>query len=85
MAGKFSSQHYFVGGIGILLSVICAIIINTILAATEMPTKRSDLACTWEKVKEEAPVESVPERTHLPGAGARAEHRSWRPSRWQAS
>jgi hypothetical protein len=37
MVSMFSSEHYIVGGIGILLTIICATIINAILTARDMP------------------------------------------------
>ena len=85
MVEKFSSEHYIIGGIGILLSIVCAIIINTVLTAAEMPNKANKLADTREKVIGEALLESVPEQASLPRATDLDEHRHWRPSRWQAS
>ena len=85
MAGKFSSEHYIVGGIGILLSIICAAIINTILIAAEMPIKRSQRADARDKTPGIAQLESVPEQAHLSRAENGGEHRNWRPSRWQSS
>ena len=85
MAEKFSSEHYIVGGIGILLTIICAVVINTILTAAEMPNNRSHLGDAPDKAQGEALPKSVPEQAHLSGAENSGEHRNWRPSRWQDS
>jgi CHASE1-domain containing sensor protein len=37
MVSMFSTEHYVVGGIGILLTIICAMIINAIFTARDMP------------------------------------------------
>lgn len=38
MVSMFSPSHYVVGGIGILLTVICAMIINAIFTARDIPS-----------------------------------------------
>jgi CHASE1-domain containing sensor protein len=85
MAGKFSSEHYIVGGIGILLAIICAVIIHTILTTAETPHNQNQLGDARVKTPGEAQLESVPEPAHLSRAENGGEHRNWRPSRWQAS
>jgi hypothetical protein len=85
MIEKFSSEHYIVGGIGILLAIVCAIIINTVLTAMEMPNKPSKLADTRKKIIGESPLVSVPDQANLPKARDLDEHQNWRPSRWQSS
>lgn len=39
LVSKFSSEHYIVGGIGIVIAIISAMIINAILTAREMPAR----------------------------------------------
>ena len=40
MVSKFSSEHYIVGGIGILFAIICATIISGILSARAIPPRQ---------------------------------------------
>lgn len=40
MVSKFSSEHYIVGGVGVLLAILCAMLIRAILTAREMPARR---------------------------------------------
>jgi CHASE1-domain containing sensor protein len=39
VVSMFSSEHYIVGGVGILIAIICAMIINAVLTAREMPAR----------------------------------------------
>lgn len=82
LVGKFSSEHYIVGAVGILLSFICAVIMNAILTSRTMPRSGGNLA--------EVPGEGLgglspdPRSGHedLPDLGTIGKHRNLRPSSW---
>ena len=65
MVEMFSSEHYIVGAIGILLSMIFVAIINMVSTAREMPNMASDRANVREKGAGESLQERGPGRTHL--------------------
>jgi CHASE1-domain containing sensor protein len=82
MIGKFSNEHYIVGGIGILLSFICAMVLNAISRAGEMPDQRHQAADARNKSIGEATPWSAPDRDRLPGENIASEDRKWLPSKW---
>ncbi len=48
MASLYSSDHYIIGGVGILIAIVCALIVNTISAVREMPIDPPRLGKTGE-------------------------------------
>ena len=83
MVAMFSNEHYIVGAIGILLSIIFVVIINMVSSAREIPNVTSDLADVREKVTGEPMLEPGSGPTQLPGVTSIRDGRYGFPSRWQ--
>jgi CHASE1-domain containing sensor protein len=85
VVGHFSHEHYIVGGIGILLSLLCAMILNAISKAREMPTRTKVRAGAGAKPSAEASLRSASDQEHLPVADILGQDRNWSLSRWDTS
>jgi CHASE1-domain containing sensor protein len=82
---QFSFEHYVVGGVGVLLSIVCAMAMNAISASRPMPKKTSDLGESANEGVEENKSDPVAGRGNRPGVVDLIEERDWRTSSWRTS
>lgn len=82
LVAQFSSEHYIIGALGVMLSIISAMVLNAISTSRTMP-EAGDLAMTGNQVTGEDVLGPAPGQGELPGVGDFVEHQDWRPSRWR--
>ncbi len=82
---QYSSEHYIVGGVGVLLSIICAVIMSAIATSREMPDEASELLGSRNDNSRQALLEAVPRQGELAASKNPFEERDWMPSRWRTS
>lgn len=85
MVEQFSFEHYIVGGVGILLSIVSAMVMNAISASRPMPKKTSDLGEAGDQEVEEDKPEPVAGRGDRRSVVDLIEERDWHPSRWRTN
>lgn len=75
--GLFSTEHYVVGVVGVLLSIISALIMNAISNAGTLPGQAGDSEAARDEDFETALLEAVPEQGNRPAARGPEIPRPW--------
>ncbi len=75
--GLFSTEHYVVGVVGVLLSIICALIMKAISSAGTMPSQAGDSKAARDEEIETALLEAAPQQGNRPAARGPEIPRQW--------
>jgi CHASE1-domain containing sensor protein len=85
MVEQFSSEHYVVCVVGILLSITGAMVMNAMSASKVMPNKAGGLAEARGQVTDEDLLEPAPGQGDLPEVADLVKEQDWRVSKWRSS